>query len=308
MRATAATARAMGLRWGVVAVLALASGFGCGSEAGSVAWEVRFSDPGVLAESARIETTVHRGGCGTPGALYRAELRRDAVAPQPPELPPGRYGFAGMARDVECRTVARGCVEAQMPSNAVVELVLEPVDEPAACAATACRDGFCEGETPPPDGGAVQPMEDAGVDPMPMPEPDAGDGAPDVGEPTPSCEVRGESCYVLGTDSQSWGAAASECLAWGGHLVTIDDASEGQWLIATFGPLLDVWIGLNDRDEEGTFTWVSGSDATYRNWASPAPDNRGGDENCAALNSDSFGWDDRKCRQGRAYICERPAD
>ncbi|MFW5925313.1 MAG: C-type lectin domain-containing protein [Myxococcota bacterium] len=302
-----ARTRAVGPWWGMaVAVLGLAPGLGCGSETGAVPWEVRFSDEALRAESARIETTVHRGGCGAPDVLYRAELRRDAAAPSPPALPPGRYGFAAMARDAECRTVARGCVEAQMPSESVVELVLEAVDESAACEAAACDAGFCEGDAPPSDGGMAEPMEDAGS--PPMPEPDGGDGSQDAGEPPPACETRDGGCYVLRTDSRAWGSAASECLAWGGHLVTIDDESEEQWLIATFGPALDVWIGLSDRNEEGTFTWMNGSEADYRNWTSSAPDDRGGGEDCVALNSDSFGWDDRKCQQERAYICEQPAD
>ena len=33
------------------------------------------------------------------------------------------------------------------------------------------------------------------------------------------------------------------------------------------------WIGLNDRDQEGTFSWSSGHPVAYLNWGHAEPDN-----------------------------------
>src|SRR5262245_34378674 len=60
----------------------------------------------------------------------------------------------------------------------------------------------------------------------------------------------------------------------GGHLVTINDAQEQAWLLATFGTIdpnnlenlaENFWIGLNDLNIEGTFLWFSGEAVTYLN-------------------------------------------
>ena len=60
----------------------------------------------------------------------------------------------------------------------------------------------------------------------------------------------------------------------GGHLVTVDDAAEQEWLYETFGVNPFV-IGLNDIDVEGDFTWTSGAAVTYTNWCSGEPNNAG---------------------------------
>src|SRR5580765_6641255 len=55
--------------------------------------------------------------------------------------------------------------------------------------------------------------------------------------------------YLL--SSNTWTASEAEAVGLGGHLVTINDAAENQWVLNTFFPLTGVpyaslWIGLNE--------------------------------------------------------------
>ena len=68
--------------------------------------------------------------------------------------------------------------------------------------------------------------------------------------------------------SNTWTGAEAEAQSLGGHLVTINDGVENNWIWETFAPLVGgpVWIGLNDAAQEGMFVWSSGEPATYFNW------------------------------------------
>lgn len=73
--------------------------------------------------------------------------------------------------------------------------------------------------------------------------------------------------------ASSWTDAQRTARELGGHLVTINDASEENWVWTTFnsgGPKL-LWNGLNDADRDGEFTWVSGEPVEYANWRAGQP-------------------------------------
>ena len=76
---------------------------------------------------------------------------------------------------------------------------------------------------------------------------------------------------------------------------------------------IDCWIGLNDRDNEGTYVWADGSPFIYENYDTNQPDNAtvtGGiveGEDCFQT---KFGgpraWNDDYCNSTeRCYICGR---
>lgn len=83
------------------------------------------------------------------------------------------------------------------------------------------------------------------------------------------------SYYLI--SSNLWGAAETEAVSLGGHLVTINDAAENAWVLSTFGNFNGIksplWIGLNDEASEGTFVWTSGEAVTYLNWNGGEPNN-----------------------------------
>jgi probable HAF family extracellular repeat protein len=85
----------------------------------------------------------------------------------------------------------------------------------------------------------------------------------------------GHAYYLL--DASSWYAAERKAMALGGHLVTINDQAENDWVFDTFGHRDDVlrllWLGLNDRAREGRFVWVGGEPSSFRRFDRGEPNN-----------------------------------
>lgn len=81
--------------------------------------------------------------------------------------------------------------------------------------------------------------------------------------------ANGHTYYLL--DAQSWQDSENEAVSLGGHLVTVSDADEQNWVFSTFGAFgsahRSLWIGLTDSAVEGAFAWISGEAVTYTNWA-----------------------------------------
>jgi hypothetical protein len=99
--------------------------------------------------------------------------------------------------------------------------------------------------------------------------------------------ANGHLYYLL--SANTWTASEAEARGLSGHLVTINDAAENQWVLNTFSPLTGVaearlWIGLNDAANEGQFVWASGEPVTFTYWYPGEPDDGGpGGEDHTAL-------------------------
>ena len=90
--------------------------------------------------------------------------------------------------------------------------------------------------------------------------------------------ANGHLYFLLSSNSASM--SESEAISLGGHLATINDAAEQQWVYATFSPLAGshrMWIGLyqlpGSVEPAGGWLWMSGDPSTYRNWDAIEPDN-----------------------------------
>jgi|FLOH01.1.fsa_nt_gi hypothetical protein len=70
--------------------------------------------------------------------------------------------------------------------------------------------------------------------------------------------------YLLG--ESDWAGAQAVAQSLGGALVSISDLAENTW-IRNQTNNRDLWIGINDKESEGTFEWVSGEPVLYTNWA-----------------------------------------
>ncbi|XP_039455849.1 C-type lectin domain family 4 member E-like [Oreochromis aureus] len=112
------------------------------------------------------------------------------------------------------------------------------------------------------------------------------------------------SCYLLSERSASWDAARKNCRDRGADLMVIDTPEEQMILSVIITE--DAWIGLNDKEKEGTWKWVDGTPLTLRYWAGDQPDNGGGLEDCAhIINNNKKSWNDLPCSTSLKWICEK---
>lgn len=118
----------------------------------------------------------------------------------------------------------------------------------------------------------------------------------------------GDRCYSFVDEAVNWTSARDGCRSLGGELITINTELESAWAGAVFGALEARWIGINDRDDEGEFTWVSGDDGEFRAWNTGEPNNSLFREDCVELlmrgNEGTARWNDSNCANDRQYICE----
>uniref|UniRef100_A0A8C9XV94 C-type lectin domain-containing protein n=1 Tax=Sander lucioperca TaxID=283035 RepID=A0A8C9XV94_SANLU len=118
------------------------------------------------------------------------------------------------------------------------------------------------------------------------------------------------SCYLLSAESGSWEKGRQYCRDRGADLMVIDSSEEQTFLSKFIKQNARYWIGLTDRDEEGTWKWVDGTPLTLKNWRRGQPDNGGGDpqwgeEDCAHIGPYTAEWNDRSCISVMYWICEK---
>lgn len=161
---------------------------------------------------------------------------------------------------------------------------------------------------------------DAGTPSTSVGQADAGvviDETPDVVLPpaSESCTSRvlGGSCYELFDEFVSWDVAEQRCVAWGGHLASIESLDENEGLNAwplelgiTSVDGSGIWLGGTDAQRDGEFLWVVGSPFVFTGWAPNQPDNGAGIDCIEKRNDGAGGWYDRRCADTLRYLCERP--
>ncbi|MDP6869693.1 MAG: lectin-like protein [Candidatus Poseidoniaceae archaeon] len=108
-----------------------------------------------------------------------------------------------------------------------------------------------------------------------------------------STEINPENghTYHLLTAS-SWTDAAEKARSLDGYLVTVNNATENQWLYDTFAvdnnTTRHLWIGLSDQNSESDFRWHDGTPFLYRNWGDSQPDT-GDDEDYVHITGTNMG-------------------
>lgn len=89
--------------------------------------------------------------------------------------------------------------------------------------------------------------------------------------------------YLETNSSLTWSQAEAYAQALGGHLATIDDSSENDWVRSNFSSIYGtLLIGYTDQDVEGTWKWADGTAPGYTNWEAGEPNNAG-NENFAVI-------------------------
>lgn len=102
----------------------------------------------------------------------------------------------------------------------------------------------------------------------------------------PVTNANNDHVYFL-LSSNSWTASEVEARSLGGHLATVRNSTEENWIYSTFsswgGTNRNLWIGLYDTDPSTNsadqtqrrteFHWISGEPVTYANWSPVEPNN-----------------------------------
>jgi len=97
--------------------------------------------------------------------------------------------------------------------------------------------------------------------------------------------VNGHVYYLLECDT--WTASEASAVRLGGHLATLRNAAEHEWVCAQFsqfgGTPRVLWIGLTDAGHEGVFTWTSGEPVTFDRLEEGQPDDARGVEHYVGI-------------------------
>ena len=104
----------------------------------------------------------------------------------------------------------------------------------------------------------------------------------------------------------NWLDAQSSCAIWGGDLTSITTERENNYLNTLITSSVgNCWIGLNDRDVEGMYTWIDETAVSYTNWTStPSHDTN---SSCIQINNTGNGiWESVSCDLTlTTFLCKR---
>ncbi|MFY8132472.1 MAG: lectin-like protein, partial [Bacteroidia bacterium] len=118
-----------------------------------------------------------------------------------------------------------------------------------------------------------------------------------VGEPVPTLSgfdgpyyYNGHT-YFYSQGTTTWTDAHTLCTQMGGHLATISDVSENNFLFQYTNAIRSGWIGLTDELSEGNYLWVTGEPFSFSYWDRGQPDNSG-NEDYIHLTNNAGRWND----------------
>ena len=110
------------------------------------------------------------------------------------------------------------------------------------------------------------------------------------------------SKYFISTSS-SLNYAEAEALVGnsGGHLVTISDVAENEYIRSNLPTGSSAWLGYSDVASEGNYVWVTGEPTTYTNWNNGEPNDSLATDNYARMRQDNGAWTDRNGATNHYY-------
>ncbi|XP_070684540.1 uncharacterized protein [Pempheris klunzingeri] len=113
------------------------------------------------------------------------------------------------------------------------------------------------------------------------------------------------SVYYISSIMETWQNSRDDCLKRSADLMIINSKEE-QTFTGRFQKLL--WIGLTDREKEGTWKWVDGTPLTTSYWTYNEPNGASDrDEDCAEIKDHNLrnSWNDESCDLQKFWICEK---
>ncbi|XP_077965037.1 CD209 antigen-like protein C isoform X2 [Gasterosteus aculeatus] len=114
-----------------------------------------------------------------------------------------------------------------------------------------------------------------------------------------------QSFYYISSSQMSWQDSRDDCLQNGSDLIIITSKEE-QDFARQFKKRS--WIGLTDRETEGTWKWVDGTELKERYWTTGEPNSYlGSNEDCGEMKfyEEQHNWNDLECSYKNFWICEK---
>ncbi|XP_064782096.1 C-type lectin domain family 4 member E-like isoform X3 [Oncorhynchus masou masou] len=109
-----------------------------------------------------------------------------------------------------------------------------------------------------------------------------------------------QSCwYFVSSERKTWSESRQDCMEKGSDLVIVNSIEEQRF-----------WIGLTDRETEGSWKWVDGTPLITSYWMINQPDNGRSipGEDCVELQNGQYQpektWNDLNCALKLFWICE----
>ncbi|XP_018423464.1 PREDICTED: tetranectin isoform X2 [Nanorana parkeri] len=118
-------------------------------------------------------------------------------------------------------------------------------------------------------------------------------------------------CYLSVFEPKNYHQASDDCIAQGGTLSTPESRDENDFLNdyvrKSLGMTSEVWIGINDMANEGSWVDMTGSRISFKHWetGTTLEPNGGKQENCALLSEAANGkWFDKNCKEELPFVCQ----
>ncbi|HRZ78924.1 MAG TPA: C-type lectin domain-containing protein, partial [bacterium] len=128
------------------------------------------------------------------------------------------------------------------------------------------------------------------------------------------CELSRENSYMISTETKTWDNARTACLNSGADLVTIDGYNEQKTLETVASGRTSYYLGFTDRDVDGEWRWVSGSNRWngtsagssyfYTNWYTSRPYSGTNYNHASFYANYSHKWNTPYYTSVLYYICE----
>ncbi|KAK7883899.1 hypothetical protein WMY93_027022 [Mugilogobius chulae] len=109
----------------------------------------------------------------------------------------------------------------------------------------------------------------------------------------------GQKNYTLVTQIMNWENARRYCREHHTDLAMIEDEIENT-AVSSLAPQYYKWIGLYREP----WRWSDGSQSSFKNWVTNAPDSFGGIQPCTREQS-TYQWNDSRCSDKYPFICQK---
>ncbi|XP_031426931.1 C-type lectin domain family 4 member G-like isoform X2 [Clupea harengus] len=136
----------------------------------------------------------------------------------------------------------------------------------------------------------------------------------------PGWDLLNDTCYYFPISSEiqrrGWDEARADCTKRGADLAIVDTLEKQIFIAGVLQALHDegfsyrsgYWIGLRDKDTEGTWKWTTGSLLSRGYWMDGEPNDDYGYEDCVATYptvNPLKSWNDVPCRHPLKWICAK---